>query len=311
MELFILTKEEYRKNIPGLNALFKVAFNREIHPDYLNWRYLNNPVNDILVAVAVDNGKIIANYSVSPVLIKKDNDIFKTALSMTTMTHPDYNGRGLFTTLANLLYEEMQKRDYKFVWGFPNANSHGIFIKKLNWNDIYEIPNFRLNINDLGIVNMDSEFIIEEDNYFNNQPSFINYNGKYQVFKSKDYYKWRYLDNPENNYTHLILKMSDEVLGNIVYKEFNDSFDILELNGNNTEIKQQLVFALILRAKKQGILHINSWFNLYDDFHLNLEKIGFLHQSPITYLGIRKLHCENDVSSYSNWNIQMGDSDVY
>ena len=95
----------------------------------------------------------------------------------------------------------------------------------------------------------------------------------------------------------------------MIYKEFNDKIDVLELNGINSIVKRQLIIELISRSSEQ--IKINSWFNLHDDFHVELEKIGFTNQIPITYMGAKDINMENGSMNYSHWNIQMGDSDVY
>jgi predicted acetyltransferase len=63
------------------------------------------------MCVAVDNGQIVANYSALPTIVVFGKRKLKTALSLNTMTDPEYAGKGLFITLANMLYEKNgQKR---------------------------------------------------------------------------------------------------------------------------------------------------------------------------------------------------------
>ena len=115
----MLSREEFNKYIPSLKRLFEVSFEREISEEFFRWRYLDNPIKDLFVAVAIDQEEVVANYSVSPVQMKQADKEFKTALSMTTMTHPSYSGRGLFTQLAEVVYDEMKEKNYTAVWGFP------------------------------------------------------------------------------------------------------------------------------------------------------------------------------------------------
>lgn len=58
---------------------------------------------------------------------------YHTGLSGTTMTHPEYRGKGLFPVLARSTYARMKAANMAMVWGFPNAMSHRGFVRNLNW----------------------------------------------------------------------------------------------------------------------------------------------------------------------------------
>ncbi|WP_107942123.1 GNAT family N-acetyltransferase [Metasolibacillus fluoroglycofenilyticus] len=310
MELKLLNAEEYEYYLESLNKLFSMTFEREIHPEYLRWRYLQNPSEDLLVAVAIENNEIVANYSASPCSIIFNGQTYKTALSMTTMTHPEYNGRGLFTKLADLLYLEMKKRGYSLIWGFPNNNSHGIFKSKLGWEDIYEIPTFKLELSKTRDILIEKTYTLELDNTFENFKAYP-IRRKIQVEKSKEFYKWRYTNNPINEYFNCNLKYLEEYKANIVYKNFGDSVDIVEIEGESDEFKLILLQKLILELKDQGKRDINCWLNISGNLHNLLERIGFYNTSPITYFGGKNLGGNLEICNYKIWDISMGDSDVY
>lgn len=310
MELKILNKEEFVSHLESFNELFRIAFKRDIHPEFLKWRYIDNPSDDLLVAVAIENGKIVANYSASPVELYCDGKKYNTALSMTTMTHPDFNGMGLFTKLTELLYAEMTRKDYSLIWGFPNDNSHGIFKKKLEWMDIYEIPTFVLELPEVRHNQEENSFEYGFDSSFGKVVNFPK-EGQYQVHKNGDYYRWRYLNNPINEYYNYYLKDSNIYRANIIYKNFGDNIDILEINGLTDGDKITLLKQLINILKEQGKGKISCWLNVNDSLHSTLERIGFYNTAPITYFGARKLDNNININSFKLWDISMGDSDVY
>lgn len=310
MELKLLNVEEYEYYLESFNKLFKATFEREIHPNYLMWRYLQNPLEDLLVAVAIENNEIVANYSASPCNISFDGQTYKTALSMTTMTHPKFNGRGLFPKLAELLYSEMTERGYSLIWGFPNNNSHGIFNSKLGWVDIYENPTFKLDLYKTKEILIDTIYSFEFDNSFENIKTYQS-KGNIQVQKNQKYYRWRYTNNPISEYFNYSLKYSDEYKANIVYKNFEDSVDIVEINGESDEFKLILLQKMIVELKNQGKRYINCWLNLSNNLHSSFERIGFYNTSPITYFGGKNLGGNLEIDNYKLWNISMGDSDVY
>lgn len=311
MKFKLLTHSEYRSYLNSLNKLFNVTFKREINPALLEWRYLNNPYDDLLVAVAIENNEIVANYSASPLQISKNGEIVKAAISMTTMTHPDYMGRGLFPLLADMLYNEMKRKNYKLIYGFPNNNSHGSFINKLQWKDIYEIPTFSLLLEDYLEKKIDSSYEFYNDETFLKIYNEIESKQEICLHKDQSYYKWRYAANPENDYYNLTITNENEVVGNLIYKKYGQAIDILEINGISDAEKEYLVIHLINTVKNSNTGKINSWLSVYDTFHRTLEKLGFKNNEPITYFSYKLLNGIDGYEKYGNWKIQMGDSDVY
>jgi hypothetical protein len=62
------------------------------------------------------------------------------------MTHPNHQGKGLFTKLAKLTYDLAKEEGIEFIFGFPNKNSYPGFIKKLNWVHYNDIVNYKIKI---------------------------------------------------------------------------------------------------------------------------------------------------------------------
>ena len=113
--------------------LFEQSFGKKMSLEYWKWRFSDNPfTSNIFIDLMWDNDLLVGHYAVSPVeMILEDKKIL-TALSMTTMTHPQYGGKGIFSKLAENLYKRLTEEGYTMVWGFPNNNSHYGFNKNLN-----------------------------------------------------------------------------------------------------------------------------------------------------------------------------------
>lgn len=52
-------------------------------------------------------------------------------------THSEHRGKGIFAAIINEAKRILKERGAAFIFGFPNANSHPIFTKKLGF---YEVP---------------------------------------------------------------------------------------------------------------------------------------------------------------------------
>jgi len=127
-----------REYIPGdeqkILKLFNVVFGRKLDLRFWNWRFIENPYGKGIIRLMFDKGKLVGQYAVIPTPLWVKDKVHKAAFSMTTMTHPDYWGRGIFTELASEAYSYCKQSGIKVVFGFPNENSYHGFTKKLGWH---------------------------------------------------------------------------------------------------------------------------------------------------------------------------------
>lgn len=301
--------------------LFHLTFGKPLSEPYWKWRFIDNPENKIMIKLMWDNETLAGHYAVSPVKINVKGDTILTALSMATMTHPKFTGKGIFTELAETLYrEESKKNDLKAAWGFPNNNSHYGFIKKLNWIDLEQIPTFSIGVEKIKKTNFSEIKLVTsfDENHIKTQQKLPPAN-KIKVEKSIEYLTWRYIKNPINHYTIFEFKDNANTYFAVtkVFSSFSDKdkfeVDILELNfPNDYDSLLQLMNAIFNHYKDYDLLKINTWLSVNDSKHLQLEKIGFLNISPITYLGIRILDEKyKQLEESKSWLYSMGDSDIY
>ena len=146
MEIRKFEKADLSQNMDSFCALYHRSFTATANRAIIEQRYLDNPFEELLMYVAIDGGRIIANYSAVPIRVVIDGEIWKAALSLNTMTDPDYAGRGLFTTLATAMYEYLSSNGYALIMGFPNYLSNRTY-KTSNYkcfNAISAIINYGL-----------------------------------------------------------------------------------------------------------------------------------------------------------------------
>ena len=325
----VQNKAEYQKLIPSLQRLFSAAFGKEISVEYLKWRYVDTPYEDILVVVEKDEqGQVVANYSASIQHLAYKHENWKAALSMTTMTHPAHQGKGLFTHLASTLYESMLDKQYNCIYGFPNRQSHYGFINKLGWVDVYEQGYIGLETKKSKVKPNNTELIF--DNLFEFDYNHLIKRSKdfISVAKSIEYLKWRYSKNPIQKYQNIVLiDSSNSVLGYCVFKIFNNAaIDILEMNTNDISNTKQLLELVISYAHQNDISYISTWISVHSQHFSIYEKLGLGHmstkmasnmniQSVNTFFGLKLLTdnsaCQKILPDYKNWNLEMSISDVY
>lgn len=303
----------------AIRALFKRSFAREMRADFWQWRFAENPFDELFIELAWDGDVLAGHYAVSPVVLSVDGEEWPTALSMTTMTHPDYRGRGLFTTLAASLYARMEAQGIRMVWGFPNSQSHRGFIRDLGWRDLYEVPTFSIVLTDSAVkrIPQASGGVVEVDAFDSTFDDLWTRSRRDDVVltrRDSKYLRWRYSDHPINQYD-VIAKVADGggIDAYLVYKTYEKSYDVVDLYGVHPEPQVDLVADLCRQAAGAGAEKVQMWCPLADPLHRDLEKLGALNGEPVTYFGCRvftggELSAVND---YRRWRIGFGDSDVY
>ena len=102
----------------------------------LAWRYRDNPAGMVVGADAWDGERLAAHYVTCPTVALVEGREVTGLLSLNTATDPEYQGRGLFTALAQATYEQGRAAGYGFVIGVANANSTPGFLRKLAFQDV-------------------------------------------------------------------------------------------------------------------------------------------------------------------------------
>ena len=116
-------------------ALFAVCFpgNSKFTLAYLHWLYQANPDGHAVGFDAWDGERLAAHYVCVPARALVNGAEVSVLLSLNTATHPDYQGRGLFTQLAARCYTAGAEQGFDGVYGVANANSTPGFVRKLGF----------------------------------------------------------------------------------------------------------------------------------------------------------------------------------
>ncbi len=149
-EIIRLTKERISHLIP----LYKAAFGKTFALDYLKKKFDTSAFGGNYWAHIAYNEKqeAIAFYAVFACKLLQNKEDILAAQSADTMTHPSYQGKGLFTRLARMTFDLALKEDCQFIFGFPNQNSLPGFIKKLDWINQEELIEYTIPINTLPLL---------------------------------------------------------------------------------------------------------------------------------------------------------------
>lgn len=111
-------------------------------PEYIRWQYQDNPAGPAyLLMLLTKEGQAAGAYCVIPIRVKIKDTVQTAALSLNTITHKDYRGRGFFTALLAMACENgWSERSLSFIYGFPNPNSYPGFVRKAQFTDVGKVP---------------------------------------------------------------------------------------------------------------------------------------------------------------------------
>lgn len=148
--------------------------------DFLRWQYVQNPNGKVVGFDAFYQNKLVAHYVTIPVVYQKKDAFFKGLLSLNTATDSHFQGKGLFTKLADKTYDLGRSLGFEFVIGVANQNSTHGFVRKLG---------FEL------LAPLDVYLYIGKGSVKYNKDTF------YHSYLTKDAIAWR-LKNPSNLYLY-------------------------------------------------------------------------------------------------------------
>ena len=132
--------------------LFEQCFpaNGKFNQEYLRWLYVANPLGCAIGFDAWNGNEIAAHYVTVPMEVEIEGRQERVLLSLNTATHPNYQGRGLFTKLAELTYEAAASHGFHSVYGIANANSTPGFVRKLGFQLVEPLA-AKVGIGSLGV----------------------------------------------------------------------------------------------------------------------------------------------------------------
>lgn len=127
-----------REDNARLGDLFAACFGTVLGPEYFDWKYDLNPAGEAIGFVADAGDRLAASYGVIPEPWRVGAEDTTVYQSMDSMTHPDFQRRGLFVRLANETYDEVRRRTGDCVLvGIPGPNSYPALTGKLAWTEAH------------------------------------------------------------------------------------------------------------------------------------------------------------------------------
>lgn len=305
-------------------TLFKEVFSREMSLAFWRWRFVKTPFGEPIIKLMFDSDKLIGHYAVVPVDIQIQGKLLKAVFSMTTMTHADYSGRGIFSYLAEEAYQLCQRKGFHLVYGFPNENSYYGFTRKLGWIGLGKVTFLekKLEKETLGQLNIKNiQRVTYFDTRINSLWEKIKQDYSIIVPRTKEFLAWRFVENPDTDYKkYIIVGDNREILGYVILKIYAKGNKVEGHIVDMLSIDSRDIVVGLLRASYQcftnnGVESLTCWVPgdcLYNEV---LQEEGFMESESNTYFGARVFDQDDKllkkIGDINNWFLTMGDTDVF
>lgn len=144
------------EHLEAFATVFEAAFGRKLDRGY----FARKQDTEVFGAMHVgymayaSDGAAAAYYGVFPCMVTFNGQQYLAAQSGDTMTHPDHQGKGLFTALAQHTYALCRELGIHLVFGFPNANSYPGFVRKLAWEHVNDLHAYVVQVRTLPWVRL-------------------------------------------------------------------------------------------------------------------------------------------------------------
>tara|TARA_Y100001960_G_C14743441_1_gene864316 strand:- start:1256 stop:2329 length:1074 start_codon:yes stop_codon:yes gene_type:complete len=337
-------REMNTHDIDRFRELYKAVwgFNRPLGFD--KWRLFDTPHGTCPTAVAMDGDRFAGLYTLWPISLYLAGTEVLGGQSMDTMTHPDHQGRGLFTKLALASYEIAASRGVKALYGFPNPNSYPGFVNKLNWDHTGDITHYirLLRISNhprvptvvkpvcdivahlipkgkfgpFRITNKrPPEESIIEIIASDTEPNVCS------ISKSTKWFQWRYTSESENGYKWITAySKNDKACGFGVWgmreEGWGGSRDmrahLVELVGASEGAKRAVLAAIIKEAFESHAMLLETLCS-YPSTERVLRRAGFIRhrRAPLITRKTTTSNLPANIHNHSTWRIIGGDVDTF
>ncbi len=266
------------------------------------------------------------------------------AQSMDTMTHPDYQGQGVFTKLAEACYDIAAARGFEILYGFPNPLSYPGFVKRLGWTHTGDVNHWirfikpsghpgipspakpfadlaarllpRGRRRDFEIVGAkpaerDLDALLEQ---------WRKQDGTCQIERTPQWLTWRYAQEAENSYQWIAAYRNGALMAagawgrqSNAWGEIADSrAHLVEFLGEDARALEAVLGAIIKQAAMDGAILLETVSNVAQICRV-LCRAGFYNhrQAPFIVRGLGEAEFQADILAHENWRIMGGDLDTF
>ena len=129
-------------DLPALLALLRASMRRDDDTRFetlFRWKHLDNAYGQSPMWVACDADTVVGLRVFMRWEFDAPGRIVRAVRAVDTATHPDYQGRGVFTRLTLGGLDDLAAEGVQFVFNTPNASSRPGYLK-MGWHELGRAP---------------------------------------------------------------------------------------------------------------------------------------------------------------------------
>lgn len=289
MDLIYKKAEDY--DYEKLIALFKIAFGKNISSDYFKWKYKNG-----VSYVAFSGNEIVGHYGGIFFDFLYKNKKYKIVQATDLMTHPKVRNligkKSVLLNLAKLFFDYCIEKNIGFAYGFPGKKSRLLGEKFLNYKPLCKVKFYYFNLKENKSLNP-----VEKFQFINfDIKKIINSNKRDGIKKDLNYFQWRYIQNPIDDYyisynedSMMILKIlnNEALIMDYLYNKRKNAkilFEEVKNSIRNLGVENLKTFPLDFIEKEDFEEKEEDFFLEFKPLIINPEKfLNFNQFSPSDY----------------------------
>ena len=331
-------------DLERMRVLYRDVWKYNRPPSFDLWRFFSLPEGPVPAALAVDGHKLGGSYTLWPAKLKIGSDVIKGAQSMDTMTHPDYQGQGVFTKLAEACYDIAAVDGYRVLYGFPNPLSYPGFTKRLGWTHTGDITHWIRLIKPSRHPRMPAiakpfadsipaflpkgrtrGYVIDRNRPPVCQllPLLESWNktvGPCAVNRSIEWLDWRYSAAAKNDYRWVVASTNGKMKAMGIWgrqtsawgKAADNRAHLVELLGDDPGALRAVLATIIGDARTGNAILLETLCNIEPICQI-LRKAGFYRhrRAPFIVKKLGNTPLDVEVLDHRNWRIFGGDVDTF
>jgi GNAT superfamily N-acetyltransferase len=111
----------------------------EYHADFFLWKHRRNPFGASPAWLACVDDQIVGYRTMMRWRFEQDGAQLDAVRAVDTATHPDHQGRGIFTKLTLAAIDDLRAQSVSFVFNTPNDKSRPGYLK-MGWHEVGRVP---------------------------------------------------------------------------------------------------------------------------------------------------------------------------
>ena len=302
------------EDIPAIVALLQLSLGEGLmKKSSITWKYkhVDNPFGASKVLLAFEGDILVGVRAFMKWQWRLGTEVWTAHRAVDTATHPDYQGKGIFKKLTLQALGEIQKEGETFVFNTPNQYSRPGYLK-MGWQLIdtielaviptilYVIPYFFSKVkpeNTISTAKLDQICMAYN----------LDLAKKKVIFtpKSAAYLKWRYVENPLQDY--VIFTSNDWYMVFYIKKHrFFNELRVVETIGSNFYHKQMQKAILGYAFQKRCWVISTANKDLF-----GCKIYGKFGPKLIIKFLAKDSHFINTAYAIQNWQYSLGDLELF